>query len=164
MISTPTYPSHLSSHFSYLEATHSLTALSHGISNEANEMQLANMLNTARRMEVVRQLLGHPIQINSWLRVSELNRLVGSRDTSDHINGNAVDFTSPLFGTPVQICRLLVHYQDSVGFKQLILEHSWVHISFDPNSTATPKLQVLSLLDSGAYATGLTDSHGKFYT
>ncbi len=153
----------LSLHFSLAEATASETAERSGISNQPSDHELEVMTQTAEHMELVRTILGaKPLHINSWYRCLELNRAIGSKDTSQHIQGCAVDFIAPCYGEPLTICRKLIELVDQVQFDQLILEHTWVHISFAIPSSK-PRHQVLSLIEGGHYATGLTDKHGVHY-
>lgn len=123
---------------------------------------ISNIIKTARRMEAIREILGNkPIAINSWYRNPKLNKLVKGSDTSDHMTGSAVDFTCAAFGSPLEICKELWKPKYGLPFKQLIYEHTWVHISFDfeiPYTAA--KLQVLTLLSTGRYVTGITDKSG----
>jgi len=89
------------------------------------------MEKTAAHMERVRAALGNKsIHVNSFYRSPAVNAAVGSKSTSQHLLGEAVDFICPAFGTPVEICRKLIELHDLIRFDQLILEHSWVHISF----------------------------------
>lgn len=157
-----TATTNLSEHFTLREFLYSKKAVEHGIANLADHETLARGYKTAACMERVRNLLGKPIDVSSWFRSPEVNTLVGSKPTSQHPFGEAVDFTCPLFGTPLDICRAIIKNQDIIQFDQLILEHTWVHISFAIRS-GKPKGQVLSLLASGGYAPGLTDKHGKPY-
>lgn len=158
------YPETLSEHFTFQEGVHSNTAIAKGIRNLPEDDKIvSNMIHTANRMESVRAILEHPITVNSWFRCLVLNRELGSRDTSDHLLGQAVDFVCSEFGNCLAVARKLIANQDILGYKQLILEHTWVHISFDPDPNVIPKLQVLSLLNSGSYAVGLTNSDGKYY-
>jgi zinc D-Ala-D-Ala carboxypeptidase len=120
-----------------------------------------NIHLTAHRMEEVRKILNNnSITINSWYRSPQLNMLVGGSKNSDHMLGAAVDFVCPKFGTPLEICNSLLNCQ-FLSWKQLIFEHTWVHISFDFSIPYTPaKLQVLTLLADGKYAVGLTNKSG----
>jgi hypothetical protein len=132
-----------------------------GVSNVIPDATVnANIVRTATKMEKVRALLGNPIRVNSWYRCPELNKLVGGAKHSDHLTGCAVDFTSFRHGTPVDICKTIVACYELIGFKQLILEHSWVHISWDSIPGVNPRLEVLSLLHGGGYAKGLTTKDG----
>ena len=111
-------------------------------------------------MEKVRAFLGKPISVSSWYRCLQLNREIGSKDTSQHTKAEAVDFICPAFGTPTDICKLLVANKDLIRFDQLILEHTWVHISWNSVPGSQQRGQVLSLLKDKTYAVGLTDKNG----
>lgn len=152
----------LSDNFTLEEGTSSATATEHGIDNTPSIDTLEVMYKSATKLEKVRALLDKPIHVNSWYRCPELNTAVGSKNTSQHIKGEAIDFVSPAFGTPLDICNIIIANKDLIGFDQLILEHTWVHISFSILSGA-PRGQVLSLLTGGKYAVGLTDADGKPY-
>lgn len=119
----------LSPHFSLAEATASETATRKGIRNVPTDADLERMVFAAGKLEDVRELLGRPLHVNSWLRVLRLNRAVGSKDTSDHVLGLAIDFICPQFGTPLEICREIL--ASGTDFAQLIWERDWVHISFN---------------------------------
>lgn len=121
----------LSEHFSLEEATHSDTATRLGISNQPDAQQLENMKTAAAGMEKVRELLGKPININSWIRLPEVNVAVGGSKISSHMDGWAIDFVCRGFGTPLEVCKAI----DAAGIKfdQMIHEFaSWTHISFAP--------------------------------
>ena len=120
----------LSEHFTLAEATFSSTAERKGIRNEASADDIKRMVEAAKSMEGVRSLLGYGIHIDSWLRNLELNRAIGSSDTSDHIDGFAIDFTCNAYGTPLAVCKAIV--ASGIEFSQLIWEGTWVHISFNP--------------------------------
>lgn len=151
----------LSPHFTYEESIHSQIAERLGIENIPAPHVLQVMREAAAGMERVRFYLGAPISISSWFRSLELNRKLGSKDTSQHLKGEAIDFICPGFGSPLDICKELVKHIEEIHFDQLILEHTWVHISFAVIPPREPRKQVLSLLHSGGYAQGLTDSFGK---
>lgn len=91
---------------------------------------LDHLRSTALKMEEVRLLLGHPIDVDSGYRSPELNLAVRGVVTSAHCEGYAVDFTCPGFGTPLAVADRIV--ASMVKYDQLILEYGWVHISFDP--------------------------------
>ena len=152
----------LSDHFTLEEATFSRTATLNGIDNSClSPMILESAKKTALKMEKVRALLGNPISVDSWIRCIALNRALGSKDSSQHIKGEAVDFVCWGFGSPVDICKKLIENQILVGWDQLILEHTWVHISWNSTPNSVQRGEVLSLLQGGGYAKGLTDKFGK---
>jgi hypothetical protein len=152
----------LSEHFTLAEATFSSMAERLGIDNSGdNVATLASAMYTASKMERVRALLDNKsIHVNSWIRSVPLNRALGSKDTSQHIVGEAVDFICAEFGTPLAIAQKLIDYMELLDFDQLILEHSWIHISFKQKAN---RREILSLLATGSYARGLTDKNGNPY-
>lgn len=151
----------VSSRFSWDEVEHSQTAERLGIDNTVPNELVAAIENTAVNLEFVRTLLANPVLVDSWFRCTKLQQLPEFiNPTSQHPRGEAVDFKCPKFGTPVEICKLLLMHTDIIRFDQLILEHSWVHISFASGPGAVQRKQVLSLLNNKKYATGLTDVNG----
>jgi putative chitinase len=123
----------LSDHFSLEEATHSDTATRLGISNQPNAQQLENMKVAAIGMEKIRELLASPINVNSWIRLPEVNVAVGGSKVSSHMDGWAIDFTCRGFGTPLEVCKAIE--KSNIKFDQMIYEFGdkgWTHISFAP--------------------------------
>jgi len=153
----------LSEHFTLEEAVFSSTARRRGLDNTPGEHTIEIMKSTATELEKVRRILGNqPLHIDSWYRSPEVNQAVGSKLTSQHILGQAVDFVAPSYGDPLAVCKKLIEEIDLIQFDQLILEHTWVHISFAIPNTA-PRHQVLSSLAGGKYAIGLTNRLGACY-
>ena len=139
----------LSPHFSLAEFLVSATAERLGIDNDPPLEVIQALKRTALGLEAVRvRLAGAPILITSGYRCLPLNRAIGSKDTSQHVNGEAVDFIAPRFGTPTEIVAAL---RDSgIAYDQLILEYAgtgrgWVHCSF----TAAPRHMALQIDASG---------------
>lgn len=127
----------LSPHFALAEFAVSDTAARRGIDNTPPGHVIPALTRTALGLEAVRVRLGTaPITITSGYRSLPLNRLIGSRDSSQHVLGEAADFICPRFGTPKEIVAAL---RDSgIPFDQLILEFAgkgagWVHVSFTDN-------------------------------
>ena len=120
----------LSLHFTYEEACFSSTALRKGIANVPDEEAYRNMVDAAAQLEKVRDLLGYPVHVDSWYRSKALNRAVGGSKKSAHMEGWAVDFVCPRFGSPLQIVEAL--RRSEIPFDQLIMEGNWVHVSFHP--------------------------------
>ena len=153
----------LSQHFTLDEATSSQTASRLGIYNTPSDAVIAVMKSTATNMETVRDILNSkPITVSSWYRSPELNVKIGGVKTSQHCKGEAVDFICPMYGSCYYVANAIMH--SKIDFDQLILEHTWVHISFKSDPYANQRRQVLSLLKSGGYANGLTDVNGHPYT
>ena len=155
---------YLSEHFTLDEATESQTASRLGIDNTPTPEVRTAASKTAVKLEKVRVVLDNsPIKISSWIRVPELNEAIGSGSSSQHIKGEAVDFICPTYGSPLEVCKQLIKYKDVIGWDQLILEHTWVHISWKSTPNSVQRGQVLSLLSDKGYAVGLTDKSGKPY-
>lgn len=150
----------LSPHFTLAEAILSQQGARAGLDNTPPDSVITVMQEAARHMEIVRSILSAPITVSSWYRSPEVNALVGSKPTSQHRKGEAIDFISPTFGDPLAICRKIIEYKNYINYDQLILEHTWVHISFSITG-GKARNQVLSLLQNGGYASGLTDKLGN---
>jgi hypothetical protein len=147
-----------SAHFAWAEAE---VTTHRGIDNSIPPELFGAVINTAAGMEAVRTVLGDfAISINSWFRCPTLNTKIGSTNKSQHPKGEAVDFICPRYGSPLKICRALLDQIVFVNYDQLILEHTWVHISFALPGVK-PKNQTLTLLSNGKYAVGLTDASGR---
>lgn len=112
-------------------------ATSHrGIDNTPDDETASNIMQTALKMDRVRDYLGQPIHVNSWYRSPALNKAVGGAKTSAHMLGYAVDFICPRAGDVEHVVQVLE--RSGIEFDQLIQENAqsasggWVHISFDP--------------------------------
>lgn len=145
----------LSKYFTWDEVTRSNTADRLEIDNTAPLALAGAISHTASKMDALRVILGTPVIVDSWYRCPALNTALKSKSTSEHLLGQAVDFISPDFGTPLEICKYLLHYEDNLNWNQLIYEHSWVHISFPPVEGLVGKREVLTLMADGSYAVGI---------
>ena len=139
----------LSEHFSEDEFTHSQSAARLGVDNSIPDDLLPAARNTARNLELVRELLGNkPLNISSGFRNSEVNRAVGGSPNSQHLRCEAVDFTCRLFGTPDDIVRAIMN--SDIRFDQVIREFdSWVHISFSFRLSNPNRRQALIIDKTG---------------
>lgn len=135
----------LSKHFSLEELTQSDTAVRLGIDNTPSEEVIDNLKFLSEKLEDVRVLLRSPMLVSSGFRSLSLNRHLGSRDTSSHVKGLAVDFISPSFGNPEAVVKAIV--ESDIQYDQVILEFNrWVHISF---AKENPRLQALIIDKKG---------------
>ena len=142
----------LTEHFTIEELTRSEKAASLGIDNTPSAEVVNELQATALMMERVREILGGPIVISSGYRSLALNRAVGSKDTSAHVAGRAVDFTCPSFGTPLEVAQRLSTRQALLGFDQLIHEfRRWVHIGRAAENH-TPRGELLTIDTRGTQA------------
>ena len=124
----------LTPNFYLSEFTTSNEAVRRGIQNVPDPLAVKNLYALAQLLEQCRKALGGKIiSISSGLRVLELNRAIGSDDTSDHIRGEAADWNCRAYGTPLQVASAIA--KSGIKFGQLIHESGWVHISI-PDGTA----------------------------
>ncbi len=138
----------LSEHFTLRELTRSDTATRRGIDNTPNEDEIENLKLVAENiLEPVRKHFGFPFSPNSGFRCLELNRAIGSKDTSQHIRGQAVDIELP----GIDNFDLAVWIRDNVpSYDQLILEFhvpgdptsGWVHCSFKATDNRLAQLTI----------------------
>jgi zinc D-Ala-D-Ala carboxypeptidase len=135
----------LSPHFSLEELIHSDTATRLDIDNTPSEEVMDNLKFLAEKLEDVRALLHNPMLISSGYRSYALNDHLGSKRTSAHTRGLAVDFISPSFGTPEEIVEAIVN--SDIEYDQVILEFGrWVHLAFTPDE---PRKQALIIDKKG---------------
>lgn len=135
----------LSPHFSLEELTHSDTATRLGIDNTPTVEVIDNLTFLAGELEHVRTILGHPMLISSGFRCYALNDHLGSKRTSSHTKGLAVDFICPSFGNPRSVCDAII--MANVNYDQVILEYDrWVHLSFKQEN---PRKQALIIDKKG---------------
>jgi len=122
----------LSKYFTLRELTFSKLAQDHDIDNTPDAKTLETLKYTASQLDKVRELLNKPVNISSGYRCLQVNRRIGSKDTSQHLKGEAIDFKCELFGNPKRVFETIK--ASNIQFDQLILEfNSWVHISFVKN-------------------------------
>lgn len=135
----------LSTYFSYDELAGSSYAARQGLDNTPPAAALAALKYTANMMDRVRALLGVPIIISSGYRSPVVNTAINGSPNSQHVKGEAVDFTAPSFGSPADIARAIA--ASHIPFDQLILEYNaWVHISF---VRVNPRIQTLTITRQG---------------
>lgn len=123
----------LTPHFTLAELTVSPTAKRLGLSNTPTAEHIANMKYCCEKiLEPVRAKFG-PVQVNSSYRAPAVNKAVGGSKTSQHVNGQAIDFEVP--GVDNKVVADWV--ADNLEFDQVILEFytagdknsGWVHAS-----------------------------------
>lgn len=127
----------LSAHFTLGELCKSATADRLGIANVPGEAEVRALSFVCETiLEPVRVHFGRPFSPNSGFRCLELNRAIKSKDTSQHVKGQAVDIEIPA----IPNAELAEWIADNLEFDQLILEFytpgvpssGWVHVSAKP--------------------------------
>jgi len=135
----------LSKNFWLNELIKSPTADRFGISNEPTNNHLVNLtVVTHKILQPVREHFG-VITVNSGYRSPALNTKVGGSKTSQHCNGEAVDFEQ--LGTAnYEVAKWI---SENLEFDQLILEFynpkqgansGWVHCSYKKDGSNRGKI------------------------
>ena len=118
----------LSRYFSLEELTVSQYATRKGIANVPSGLEMMNLMETAKKMDDVRRLLGKPIYVSSGYRNAAVNLAVGGSATSSHSVGLAVDFTCPEYGSVKEVFDAI--RKSALRYDQIIDEGGWVHLGF----------------------------------
>lgn len=128
----------LSTNFTLEELCKSQTAARRGIDNMPREPEdeaiIENLTRVCERiLQPVRDHFGVAFSPSSGYRCPELNEAIGSKDTSQHVKGEAVDFEVPGIANP----ELAAWIVENLEYDQVILEFytpgepnsGWVHCS-----------------------------------
>ena len=145
----------LTANFTLEELIVSPTAKRLGLSNVPSPEHIANMKYVCEKiLEPVRAHFGKPVQINSSYRSPLVNKAVGGSKTSQHSNGEAVDFEIPGISNKA----VADWVADNLEFDQVILEFynakdgansGWVHASIKRNGANRKQRLIASKSKSG---------------
>jgi hypothetical protein len=135
-------------HFTLDELTHTDHRT---LDNTPNEQELANLQRLAEFLEDVKEALGgKPIMVNSAFRSKQVNDAVGSKDTSQHRVGCAVDIRVPGL-TPDEVVKAII--ASGLPYDQIIREFDrWTHVSIPNTPEAKPRKQALIIDRTGTRA------------
>jgi len=145
----------LSKHFTLKEMTKSMTAQRKGIDNTPGSGEIKAL------GDLCYEIL-EPLRAHFDNRSEALCEAIGSKKTSQHAKGQAVDLE--IFGVPN--IKTAYWLQNNVDFDQLIMEYydkddpagGWVHISY--HESDSNRKQVLTF-DGKKYTEGLPDMEWK---
>jgi hypothetical protein len=148
----------LSKHFKLEEFEKSSTAIRLNIKNKAGSGEIKNLTDLCYEvLEPVRAKFDKPIIITSGYRSPELCEAIGSKATSQHTKGQAVDFEI----AGVNNLAIGLWLTNNVNFDQYIQEYydgtpssGWCHVSYVEGSN---RKQVLTF-DGKSYTNGLPDA------
>jgi hypothetical protein len=135
----------LSKHFTYDELT---TTNHREFDNTPNEAELENLKRLANFLEEVKAVLyGKPIMVNSAFRSELVNNACGSKSSSQHRVGCAVDIRVPGL-TPDEVVKAIM--DSDLPYDQLIREFDrWTHLSIPNQPTDLPRKQALIIDKTG---------------
>jgi hypothetical protein len=138
----------LTEHFTLDELTASEAAERNGWDNTPNEQELDNLKRLAAFLEEVKTALGgRPVMVSSGFRCKQVNDSVGSKDTSQHRIGCAVDFRVPQL-TPDEVVKTII--ASGLPYDQVIREFDrWTHLSIPNTPDAKPRKQALIIDKTG---------------
>jgi zinc D-Ala-D-Ala carboxypeptidase len=118
----------ITKNFSLQEFEHSDTAIANKLNNKPPLDVINNIILLCENLlQPIRTKIGKKVSINSGYRSSKLNKLVGGSKTSQHMKGQAADIVVEGL-TPKQVYDFIL--KNDFVFDQMILEPTWVHISF----------------------------------
>ena len=136
-----------------------MTATRLGIKNKAGSGEIKNLTDLCYGvLEPTRAKFDKSIIISSGYRSEELCEAIGSKKTSQHTKGQAVDFEI----AGVSNLEVALWISNNCDFDQLILEYwndeepnaGWIHVSFVEGSN---RKQILTF-DGKNYTNGLPDA------
>lgn len=126
-------------HFNLSEFFRSSTAAKNGIKNEPGIDERAAIVRNINLLvdnvlDPVRGVVQAPILITSGYRCSQVNRLVGGVDNSQHMSGCAADFHVEGF-TPSMMYQVFLYISNTLEFDQLIYyrRKNIIHVSYVEN-------------------------------
>ena len=134
-------------HFTLQEFTKSDTAIRLGIDNTPGTIARQNLETLCGEvLEPVRKYFGKPVRVTSGYRSLALNDAVGSKPTSDHVQGCAADIEI----TSVPNIEVATWIRDNLDYHQVILEFfryddanaGWVHVSYRKNGNRNQVLTI----------------------
>lgn len=88
---------------------------------------LDNIHQIAQKAQQAREILGVPITISNCWRPLELNRAIGSKDSSAHVHALAVDMIPHGMTIADAFDKLRKHHTFMVDIDQMIVERGCVH-------------------------------------
>lgn len=151
----------LSEHFTVADLTKTNRGEFQKQNRILDDAQIQTLRNTAGLMEVVWNILGVPIFVESGYRCPPLNKAVGSTDKSQHLKCEAVDFTTRgmevgdafrLIWKEIKEGRLTVGQLIFETAERLYGTSSWVHISLGHPWRDQAKCNQILRMEQGKYS------------
>ena len=136
--------------------TQSQTALRNNLNNTPDEKQIENLQNLCEKiLQPLREHYNLPIKVTSGFRSEELATMIGSKSTSQHCKGEAVDFEIP----GVDNKEVATKIKNEFTFDQLILEYyndtdinsGWIHVSLKNTTFENDNRQMALIKDEQGY-------------
>lgn len=145
----------LSQNFTLAEMTKSATASRRGLDNTPSPQVIAALTLLCNRvLEPVRARYKRPVIITSGYRSPAVNKAAGGAASSQHILGEAADFT--VHGVSnIEVCRWM---EAELNYDQLIYEFGesgWIHASYRADRLRNMELSAVRRGRKTVYLPGL---------
>lgn len=126
---------YLSEHFTLEEMTASPTARRLKIDNIPSVVEKRNLkVLCSQVLEPARKEWKRPMRINSGYRCIKLNRAVGGKPNSYHINGRAADIYAANAEDAKQLAEILNKQAlTDVTLCEMSKNSCWIHVQWSPN-------------------------------
>jgi len=115
-----------------VQCYHSNTAIHYGINNMPTSEAIVNMMVTAEKLyDPLYEHFGKELRLNSFYRSAALCEKLGSKPTSQHCRGQAIDIETT---SNKELFEWIIA---NLKFDQIIwefgdVEPDWVHVSYAP--------------------------------
>lgn len=120
----------LSPNFTLMQMTRSETATKEGINNTPSATEIANLKALCENvLEKVKDHFQASVVISSGFRNAKVNAAVGGSKTSQHMTGQAADFT--VTGKTLEEVFNWIAFESNLEFDQVLYEFGrWIHVSY----------------------------------
>lgn len=98
--------------------------------------EICNIMETASKLQQIRDVFGQPIKVNSGYRTLEVNKAVGGAKASAHMRGLAADITARKKRDNRRLLTVINEMADDLKFDQVIIYTrgtrtiQWIHIGW----------------------------------
>lgn len=146
----------LSRSFTLGEMIVSQTASRRGIDNTPSPLVMEQLRKLCVHvLQPVRDHYGRPVVVTSGYRSPALNKRIGGADSSQHVLGEAADFTVPGISN-LAVCQWM---EKKLVYDQLIYEFGesgWIHVSYRAGRLRNMELRAVKVGGRTRYLPGLT--------
>ena len=134
-------------HFTLYDIGFSQTAVTYGFDNTPTPLIIKNAtLLYQKVLEPLRNHYNCAVSVHCTYRCPQVNAKIGSKSTSQHIVGQAVDFN--VVGHSIE--EVYQYIKNNMVFDQLIQEGTWIHVSYKATGNRKQCLRMIN----GKYVNG----------
>lgn len=145
----------LTKNFTLEEMTRSQTASRKGLDNTAPPKVIGALKTLCEKvLQPIADHFQRPVHVSSGYRSPAVNKAAGGAKTSQHIQGEAADFTVP----GVSNIELAQWIMRNLNYDQLIYEFGesgWIHVSYRDGRLRNQELSAKRVKGSTKYVPGL---------